>query len=148
MRRKFHVYILLCADGTYYTGMTNNICRRLAEHETGYNPKSYTALRLPVQLMWTERYNSPRYAYKMEWKFKKWSAAKKKALIEGRIDDLKNLARCLNKTSHEYWKVRLASRVFSSSLEQTGMAEPSLEQTGMNSTEEPFSQKRNWSRTE
>ncbi|MEO5641971.1 MAG: GIY-YIG nuclease family protein [Bacteroidia bacterium] len=120
MRRRFHVYILLCADGTYYTGMTNNICRRFAEHEAAYNPKSYTASRLPVKLMWTERYDSPRFAYKMEWKIKKWSAAKKKALIEERFDDLKNLARCLNKTSHENWKKIIESRVFSTSLEQTG----------------------------
>jgi hypothetical protein len=60
--------------------------------------------------MWTARYDQPRYAYKMEWKIKKWSAAKKKALIEGRRNDLKNLSRCLNSTSHENWKKRLTEQ--------------------------------------
>jgi predicted GIY-YIG superfamily endonuclease len=56
--------------------------------------------------MWAEKYDRPRFAYAIERKIKKWSAAKKKVLIEERFDDLKNYAKCLNKTSHLYWKER------------------------------------------
>lgn len=52
-------------------------------------------------------YSRPRYAYAVERKIKKWSVVKKKALIEERFDDLKNYARCLNKTSHLYWNDKL-----------------------------------------
>jgi len=111
MRNGYYVYILHCADGTYYTGMTNNIERRFAEHEYGINEDAYTFSRRPLELVWGEKYLSARYAYQMERKIKKWSAAKKKALIDGRWDDLKNLARCLNKTSHEFWKGKIAKEL-------------------------------------
>src|SRR6266498_1514487 len=100
----YYCYILLCSDGTFYTGMTNDLERRLAEHETGYNEDSYTFKRRPVELKWAEQYSRPRDAYATERKLKKWSVAKKKALIEERFDDLKNYARCLNHSSHLYWQ--------------------------------------------
>ena len=46
----YYVYILECSDGSYYTGMTNNINRRLWEHETGFNTKCYTFNRRPLIL--------------------------------------------------------------------------------------------------
>lgn len=113
MRNGYYVYILLCSDGTFYTGMTNNIERRFAEHEAGINEDAYTFSRRPVELVWGEKYPAPRFAYQVERKIKKWSVAKKKALIEERWDDLKNYARCLNKTSHVFWKEKIEKEMAS-----------------------------------
>jgi putative endonuclease len=48
----YYVYILECADGTYYTGITNNLERRFTEHALGLNQDSYTHDRRPVKLAW------------------------------------------------------------------------------------------------
>jgi putative endonuclease len=101
MRNGYYVYILECADGTYYVGMTNNMDRRFVEHEEGLNEDAYTFSRRPLKLAWAEKYLSVRLAYQIERKLKKWSAKKKKALIEGRFEDLKELAKCKNETTHE-----------------------------------------------
>jgi len=48
---QYFVYILLCSDSSYYTGVTNNLDRRLYEHEAGFDPKSYTFKRRPLKLV-------------------------------------------------------------------------------------------------
>ncbi len=53
--KQYFVYILLCNDGSYYTGITNDIERRLYEHENGIDPKSHTYKR-PVKLIFYERF--------------------------------------------------------------------------------------------
>lgn len=88
-----YVYILKCNDGTYYSGVTNNLKRRLKEHETALHEKSYSALRLPIELVYHTEIYGPLTAIKKEKQIKKWSQAKKIALIEGRYEDLPNLAR-------------------------------------------------------
>lgn len=50
----YYVYILKCNDGTYCTGVTNSIWRRMDEHENGMNPKCYTASRHPLELVYVE----------------------------------------------------------------------------------------------
>jgi len=75
--------MLLCSDNTYYTGITNNLYRRLYEHKTGYNKGSYTSRRLPVKLVYVAIFRDVREAISWEKKIKKWSQRKKKALIEG-----------------------------------------------------------------
>ena len=76
------VYILECADGSYYTGSTADINKRLWEHEQGVMPSSYTYGRRPVKLLWTsEETNRYSEALKWEWQIKGWSRAKKQALI-------------------------------------------------------------------
>ena len=80
------VYILKCADGTYYTGMTNDIARRLSEHQSGANPNAYTFSRRPVKLVWGEEVNTYGDALIHERQIKKWSQAKKEALIRGDFD--------------------------------------------------------------
>jgi predicted GIY-YIG superfamily endonuclease len=78
------VYILECADGSYYTGSAADLSRRLWEHETGAAPSSYTYSRRPVKLVWTSeevtRYSD---ALRFERQIKGWSRAKKQALIRG-----------------------------------------------------------------
>lgn len=102
--KTYYVYILKCCDGSYYTGFTNNIDRRLLEHQNGLNPMSYTHNRRPVKLVFYEPYTDPNMAIFFEKKIKRWSKKKKEALIEENWDKLKELASCKNKTSHKYFK--------------------------------------------
>jgi predicted GIY-YIG superfamily endonuclease len=78
------VYILECADGSYYTGSAADLTKRLWEHEIGASVSAYTYTRRPVKLVWTseevERYSD---ALRFERQIKGWSRAKKEALIKG-----------------------------------------------------------------
>ncbi|MHC1706757.1 MAG: GIY-YIG nuclease family protein [Bacteroidales bacterium] len=98
------VYILECSDGSYYTGVTNNIERRLIEHESGYVQSCYTFTRRPLKLVFYEFFQTPADAIRWEKRIKGWSRNKKKALIEGNWEKLQEFARCNNKTSHKYNK--------------------------------------------
>ena len=75
------VYILHCADGSYYTGSTFDISVRLFEHQEGSNPRAYTYSRRPVKLVWAEEVKSKRDARLLEHQIKGWSRKKKAALI-------------------------------------------------------------------
>lgn len=75
------VYMLLCADGTLYTGWTNNITRRLAAHQSGAGAK-YTKSRRPVQLVYIEPAATKQEAMKREYAIKRLSRKKKLALVE------------------------------------------------------------------
>jgi predicted GIY-YIG superfamily endonuclease len=78
-----HVYILKCADGSYYTGATSDLTRRLWEHETGVDSKSYTFTRHPVELIWAEETSTKEEALTFERQIKGWSRKKKEVLIWG-----------------------------------------------------------------
>ena len=92
MKQSF-VYILECSDGTYYTGVTSNLEQRLLEHESGKHINSYTYLRRPVTLVFYGEFTDINSAIEKEKQIKKWSKAKKKALIDGAYDKLPNLAK-------------------------------------------------------
>ncbi|MDR0532572.1 MAG: GIY-YIG nuclease family protein [Verrucomicrobiales bacterium] len=77
----FWVYLLLCADGSYYTGSTGNLELRLAQHQNATNPSCYTATRLPVKLVYAEDFHTRRAAFAAERQIKGWSRKKKQALI-------------------------------------------------------------------
>jgi putative endonuclease len=96
-----YVYILKCNDGTYYTGVTNDIDRRLIEHSQGINKDAYTYSRRPVQLVFNERFTDFNLALEWETRIKKWSAKKKEALINSDWKKLKEEAECKNETSHK-----------------------------------------------
>jgi putative endonuclease len=92
------VYILKCNDGSYYTGITNDIDRRFQEHQSGYDQKAYTFSRRLLLLVFKAEYLSPDIAISFEKKIQKWSKAKKEALINECFDDLPALSkRNLNK---------------------------------------------------
>ena len=74
-------YILRCADGTLYTGWTNDLDRRLKAHSAGKGGK-YTRSRLPVALVYAERCETRREAMSREWHIKRLSRAEKLRLIE------------------------------------------------------------------
>jgi len=88
-----YLYIVKCSDGSLYTGVTNNLERRLLEHNTGLNPESYTYSRRPVKLVFYEIYQNFDLAFEWETRIKKWSKAKKEALISGDFELLKLLAK-------------------------------------------------------
>lgn len=75
-------YILRCADGTYYTGWTNNLEKRLAAHNAGVASK-YTRSRRPVELVYHECFETKEEAMGREWRIKQLTRAQKKALING-----------------------------------------------------------------
>jgi predicted GIY-YIG superfamily endonuclease len=92
MGKPFFTYILRCSDGSYYVGHTDELARRMAEHETGAGT-GYTAARQPIQLVWHEEFPTREEAKAAEMQIKKWSRRKKEALIDGRMQDLKAAAR-------------------------------------------------------
>ncbi|NVO18715.1 MAG: GIY-YIG nuclease family protein [Bacteroidetes bacterium] len=103
--RTFWVYILKCSDGSYYVGVTNGIKRRFAEHQNGRNPGSYTHSRRPVELVFSREFTSILKAIAFEKQLKKWSRAKKEALIARDFGELHRLAACRNETNSENWSV-------------------------------------------
>lgn len=96
-----YVYILRCDDGRYYVGVTNDLERRLLEHQNGINSNCFTFKRRPVELVFYEVFQSPSEAIAFEKKLKGWSKAKKSALIEQNWEKLHVLSKCNNRTSHE-----------------------------------------------
>jgi putative endonuclease len=78
----FWTYILLCADGLYYTGHTDNLEYRIGQHQSG-QIEGFTSSRLPVRLMWSQDFTTRYEALDAEMRIKKWSRAKKEALIGG-----------------------------------------------------------------
>ncbi|MBL7942199.1 MAG: GIY-YIG nuclease family protein [Flavobacteriales bacterium] len=79
--KTYYVYILECADLSYYVGVTNNIVRRLKEHNDGISTSSYTSTRLPVKLVYCEQHRYILNAIAREKQIKNWSRIKKIALI-------------------------------------------------------------------
>ncbi len=86
------VYILSCADGSYYTGSTFDLQRRLWQHNEGLGA-NFTRTRRPVTLAFAAETDSVAVAFAWEKQIQGWSRAKKLALIEGRLADLPALSR-------------------------------------------------------
>ncbi|MGL4314444.1 MAG: GIY-YIG nuclease family protein [Sphingomonas sp.] len=78
----FWTYILQCCDGSFYTGHTDDLDRRMAQHATG-GYCDYTAKRQPVTLVWSQDFPTRLEALEAERRIKPWSRAKKEALIAG-----------------------------------------------------------------
>lgn len=76
----YTVYLLLCSDGTYYTGSTTDIDRRLTEHNSSVRGARYTRARRPVRLVYTESYSSRSDAQKREYLLKNLSHREKDGL--------------------------------------------------------------------
>jgi predicted GIY-YIG superfamily endonuclease len=91
-------YILRCADGSFYVGCTTNIDQRLGEHQAGIFG-GYTASRRPVEMIWAEEFPSIDDAIAVERQLKRWSRAKKQALVRGDFEALRTLAKKVFKPS-------------------------------------------------
>jgi putative endonuclease len=75
-----HVYVLECSDGSYYTGYTTDVERRVAEHDAGDGAK-YTRGRTPVELVHTESFDTRSAAMSREYEIKQLTRAEKEALL-------------------------------------------------------------------
>jgi predicted GIY-YIG superfamily endonuclease len=88
----FWVYVLRCADDSYYVGHTDNLAMRLAQHQAG-ELAGYTKTRRPVQLVYSDTFGSRDEAFAAEQQLKGWSRKKKEALVRGDWDQLRRLAK-------------------------------------------------------
>lgn len=87
MKESFYTYILRCSDDTLYCGYTNDLERRISTHNSGKGGK-YTRVRLPVELVYYEEFESKSLAMSREVKIKQLSRQEKLELIEN--NDLKH----------------------------------------------------------
>jgi len=90
-----YLYILECADGSYYTGSTWDLEKRLWEHQNGLGA-NHTADRLPVKLLYCEECGRIEDAYTREKQIQGWGRKKKQALVASDTNRLKQLAACRN----------------------------------------------------
>jgi putative endonuclease len=91
--KQYFVYILLCSDNSYYTGITNDIERHMAEHQTGDDVKCYTYKRRPLKLVFCDRFTDVSQAIAFEKQVKGWRRAKKEAIINSNWHLLPELAK-------------------------------------------------------
>ena len=91
------MYILECADGSYYTGSTIDLEKRLLEHQNGEGA-NHTKKRLPVELIYFEEFERIDQAFYREKQVQGWSRGKKNALIINNFEELHKLAECRNIT--------------------------------------------------
>ncbi len=98
--KTFFVYMVRCRDEKYYVGITNDVDRRLVEHNLGLNPHCYTYFRRPVSLVFTTGYRNVAEAIAFEKQLKGWSRAKKESLITGDWARIKELARGDKRQAH------------------------------------------------
>ena len=99
--RQFYVYLLECSDGSYYTGVTNDLSRRMIEHQEGFDESCYTYSKRPVNLKHYMTFEYINDAISVEKKLKKWSRAKKIAFFQKDWETLHEKAECKNSTSHK-----------------------------------------------
>ena len=92
-----------CSDGSYYTGSTVDLEKRINNHQDGRGA-NHTKKRLPVKLVYVEEYLRIDSAFYREKQIQGWSRAKKESLINGTLEDLNNLSECKNETHYKYYK--------------------------------------------
>lgn len=92
-----YVYIVLCSDNSYYTGVTNDIERRLYEHDAGLDQETYTYIRRPLELKYLELFDDINKAIEREKQIKKLSRKKKEALFAENYELLKALSKKIRK---------------------------------------------------
>ncbi len=92
MKMKGYVYILECMDGSYYTGSTKDIVKRLHQHKIGHG-SNHTKKRLPIRLVYLEEFVRIDEAFYREKQIQGWSRRKKEALITGNFNQLPELSK-------------------------------------------------------
>ena len=88
----YFVYILECVDGTYYTGVTNDLEVRIAQHNSGENLTAYTYSRRPLTLRYYLRFDYIEHAIEFEKQVKGWNRKKKEALFLEDWNEIKRLS--------------------------------------------------------
>ena len=89
-----------CADGSYYTGKTQNLQLRVAQHQNG-TFEGYTSSRRPTKLVYSQEFPTYIEAIQAERQIKGWSRSKKEALIKGDFELIHELAKCKNETHYK-----------------------------------------------
>ncbi|MFZ5502917.1 MAG: GIY-YIG nuclease family protein [Pseudomonadota bacterium] len=89
----FWTYILRCVDSSYYTGHTDNLEKRIAEHHSGAITSCYTYTRRPLELVFTQDFKTREEALASEQQIKGWSRKKKEALMRGDWAEISRLAK-------------------------------------------------------
>jgi len=97
----YFVYIVECSDGLYYTGVTNDLDRRIQEHNEGADLESFTYKRRPVLLKYWLRFSDINQAIAWEKQLKGWSRKKKEALFRDDWEEIKRLAKNKKNESSE-----------------------------------------------
>ena len=93
MLMSFWVYILQCADKSYYTGHTDNLEQRVAQHQQGYFATCYTYTRRPLELVFSQDFVTREEALTSEQQIKGWSRKKKEAMMQGDWAEVSRLAK-------------------------------------------------------
>jgi len=93
------MYILLCANGHYYTGSSKDLQLRLRQHQSGEGA-NFTKRNGPVELIYFETFDRIDFAFKREKQIQKWSRKKKEALINSELNELKFHSECKNESHH------------------------------------------------
>ena len=88
----FWVYILKCSDNSYYTGHTDKLEQRIAQHHARAFASCYTATRLPVELVFAQAFSTREEALQSEQQIKGWSRKKKEAMMQGDWAEVSRLA--------------------------------------------------------
>jgi putative endonuclease len=78
---KFYVYMVECCDGTYYTGSTNDLEKRIGEHNNGKRGAKYLRGKRPVRLVWRKEYSYYKRALQVEMRIKQLSHSEKQELV-------------------------------------------------------------------
>ena len=80
--KQWYVYVVECADGSLYTGITTDVERRLLEHNYSFKSAKYTRSRRPVRMVWTKEVENRSEASKEEYRIKRLTRKKKLELIQ------------------------------------------------------------------
>lgn len=89
----FWIYILKCSDGSYYTGHTDDLDRRIAQHLRGELSTCFTFKRRPLELVFSQEFPTREEALASEQQIKGWGRKKKEAMIRGDWVEVSRLAR-------------------------------------------------------
>lgn len=87
----YYFYMLRCSDGSLYCGIAKDLVARLREHNSKTSKTKYTRVKQPVKLVYSEKYTNIKLAMRRELQVKKWTKAKKEALVQGNKSILKML---------------------------------------------------------
>jgi len=127
--KEYCVYILLCSDDSYYTGVTNNMEQRLQQHQEGVDVKAFTFRRRPVKLVYQHDFREVTDAIAAEKQIQGWSRKKKEALIAGKFALLHTLAMSTEKKEkiarvHTHLQEDASSAPFDSSAKADSLRTP------------------------
>ena len=114
----FWVYILRCSDGSYYTGHTDNLESRIAQHVTGVIPSCYTFNRRPVECLFSQDLPTREEALAAEQQIKGWGRKKKEAMIRGDWAEVSRLARSSVRPLREVGELAKGERLADTGLRQ------------------------------